>query len=162
MKLFKARLDNRVAPVKKNLRTKKVNFKDSTFYYYPGRSGERKSWFQRTFLACWATMSVSNAFCRACKQTQQQSKKHTYPQMYIHTYAHLKISLSINKVLNSSEELMHTLSRAEVNWSHELINTANDWPHLIKDRFTVSIIWAQLLQLPPDLLTATSSQLKSC
>lgn len=58
----------------------------------------------------------------------------------IHTYAHLKISLSINKVLNSSEELMHTLSRAEVNWSHELINTANDWPHLIKDSFTVSMI----------------------
>lgn len=87
-------------------------------------------------------MSVSNALCRmgGCKQTQQQSKKHTYPQMYIHTYAHLKISLSINKVLNSSEELMHTLSRAEVNWSHELINTANDWPHLIKDSFTVSMI----------------------
>lgn len=35
MKLFKARLDNRVAPIKFLLRTKKVNFKDSTFYYYP-------------------------------------------------------------------------------------------------------------------------------
>lgn len=36
MKLFKAGRDKRVAPVKFFFKEqKKVNFKDSTFYYYP-------------------------------------------------------------------------------------------------------------------------------
>lgn len=57
--------------------------------------------------------------------------------------------------------MTHTLSRSEVNWSHELIKTANDRTQPIKASFTVSMIWAQLLLLPPYLLTATSSQLKN-
>lgn len=44
--------------------------------------------------------------------------------------------LSINKVLNSSQELMHTSSRSEVNWPYKLIIT----PEPIKDCFTVSMI----------------------
>lgn len=35
---------------------------------------------------------------------------------------------------------MHTLSRSEVDWSHELINTANDRPQPIKDGVAVSMI----------------------
>lgn len=52
---------------------------------------------------------------------------------------HLENVLSIYKVFNPSQELMHTLSRSEVNWSEKLINTANDGPQSIKDGFAVSI-----------------------
>lgn len=75
------------------------------------------------------------------------------------THTRSDLAFLLIKPFNSSPELMHASSRSEVNWFYELINTANDRPQLIKGSFTGSMIWAQLPQLPPDLLSATSSQL---
>ncbi len=106
----------------------------------------------------WLGSAARTVFCtlHVCKQTHWW-----WNETHTHAHTHRQISLSVNKILNSSQELTHTSSTSGVDWSHELINTANDRPQPIKDGFTVSIIWAQLLQPPPDILTATSSQLKT-
>lgn len=52
------------------------------------------------------------------------------------THTHLQNFLSVDKIINSSQHMTHTLCRSEVDWSHELISTVNDRPQPVKGRFT--------------------------
>lgn len=66
----------------------------------------------------------------------------TWLQLHYHTHVHTNINLLISRMDWSPH-----CSGPEVNWPHQLINTANDRPQTKEDSLPLSMIWVQLLTL---------------